>query len=949
MRRLFVVVGLALGVAALAIALAPWLVDASVYRAEIARRLEAATGRPATIEGAVDVVFFPSPRIRAGQVLLAEAPQQAGPSVTVRLVEFELGWGALFDDRPTLERLRLVEPEIIVRAAGPSLPALAMDDWALRFERADIDDGRVVWSDAAGNVRETVEHVRARILVAEAGGLRINGSAVAAGAPLEFDVAVGDRAAAGARPFAATVTLRPGLARATIRGTGGVGDNAGMRGRVQIEGADLAAAVRAMGLEAAFGDGMAPGVLDQPFSASAEMTSDGVDFAANDLAIRLGEMSATGAVSVRLAATPVVDLALTMTWLDLDRLRPGTRAATPAPGNGRPQTDGAVVTRIPAVPQALRAAVPKNLDASIDVAIEAIGVHGAIIRQTRLNAALSRGELVVNEVAAVLPGETEFSGFGQLTFDGGSARVEGAATFQSDNLRGLLRWFGVEAGAVPADRLRRIEGSTRIAGRLDHLEFTGIDVRIDSSRLRGGVAFVPGPRPGFGIDLTLDQLNLDGYVGAPGTGAGTGADSQGRSLREVISACDANLRLQAGFVTAAGIAIRDVALDATLNRDGLDIRALNLRDIAGASLRASGRVDSLSSDPALALDVELDAPEPGRLLRLADIPLPDVAPPLRARGHMRAGPGDGIVVENLAFALGEVELSGNARLELLPRPQLHADLSAGVLPFEAPVVATLRAASLPVATELHLSASKLDLGDQAVEEARLSIESQPGAAVATRLQGRLYDGTLELAMRLDDPRQPIAGTLMLTDVDLARMVKHLTGSGAVAGRGDLRADLSIEAGTAAPSWAMVSGTLTVAGRNGSIAGADLMAMRDRLRGSEPQHDIVSLLGTGLSGGSTRYERLTATASIDRGVVRSEDLRVETEVGVVQAGGTLDLGLRTIDAALTVPVSDRDGVPPLGVTLAGRLDDAHVGIDFARLQDYLRRQRAAVPSPDGTQP
>jgi len=951
-RRLLVVIGLLLGVAALAIALAPWLVDASVYRAEVARRLEVATGRPVAIDGPVDVVFFPFPRVRAGQIRLAGAPQRAGPGVTVRLVEFELGWGALFGDRPTLERLRLVEPEIVVRttdAAGSVLPAFAMEDWALRFERANIDDGRIVWFDAAGNVRETVEHVRARILVAETGSLRINGSAVAAGAPLEFDVAVGDRAATSARPFAATVTLRPGLARATIRGTGDLGDNAGLRGRVQIEGEDLAAVVRALGLEPAFGDGMVPGVLEQPFSASAVMTMNGIDIAANDLAIRLGEMSATGAVSLRLSATPVVDLALTMTWLDLDRLRPGARAATPMPGNGPPPADGAVVTRIPAMPQALRAAVPKNLDASVDVAIEAIGLHGAVIRQARLNAALSRGEVVVNELAAVLPGETEFSGFGQLTFESGTARVEGAATFQSDNLRGLLQWFGVEAQAVPADRLRRIEGSTRIAGRLDHLEFTGIDVRVDSSHLKGGIAFVPGPRPGFGIDLALDQLNLDGYVGAPGTDAQVGADVQVRSLREVISACDANLRLQAGLVTAAGIAIRDVALEATLNRDGLDIHALSVRDVAGASLRASGRIDGLSTDPALALDLALDAPEPGRLLRLADIPLPDIVPPLRAHGLLRTGSGDGVIIENLAVALGEVELSGDARFGLLPQPHFRAGLSAGVLPFEAPVVVTLRAATLPVAMELHLNASELDLGGDAVEAAQLSIESRPGAAAAGRLQGRLYDGALELAMRLDDPREPMTGTLMLTDVDLAQMTKHLTGSGAVTGRGDLRADLSIEAGAAAPSWAMVSGTLTLAGRNGSIAGVDLTAMRDRLGRSAPQHDIASLLGAGLSSGSTRYERLTATANIDRGVVRSDDLQIATEVGVVQAGGMLDLGLRTIDAALTVPVSDRDDVPPLGVTLAGRFDNAHVGIDFARLQDYLRRQRAAAPSPDRTQP
>src|SRR3546814_93844 len=79
-------------------------------------------------------------------------------------------------------------------------------------------------------------------------------------------------------------------------------------------------------------------------------------------------------------------------------------------------------------------------------------------------------------------------------------------------LRALLAWLGADVSDVPADRLRKMVGSARIDAAPDKVTITDIDVSLDVSRLRGGIAIAPRARPGFGIGLSIDKLNLDAYL-----------------------------------------------------------------------------------------------------------------------------------------------------------------------------------------------------------------------------------------------------------------------------------------------------------------------------------------------------------------------------------------------------------------------------------------------------
>ena len=128
----------------------------------------------------------------------------------------------------------------------------------------------------------------------------------------------------------------------------------------------------------------------------------------------------------------------------------------------------------------------------------------------------------------------------------------------ADNLRALLEWLGYAVDRVPADRLRKFSVTAQVTGRPDNIQFAGLDLRVDTSRVTGGIAYVDRGRPGFGARLEIDRLNLDAY--APDlTGVSDTGEPHVRpegvakpDLAGWLAGFDANLNADIGTLTVAG-------------------------------------------------------------------------------------------------------------------------------------------------------------------------------------------------------------------------------------------------------------------------------------------------------------------------------------------------------------------------------------------------------------
>ena len=933
MRKLLFAFGAVAVAGFAAVVAAPWLIDASQYRDEIARRVSQVTGREAAIDGRVTFVLLPSPRVRASDVRLVVGEADYPANIDAKHVELDLGWASLFGGAVEITHLRVIEPRVVItgRRTTDATPVPQLGPvTTVRIERTDIQNGRIVWVDPQSKAPRTVEQIQAVVLASPlASSIRITGTGVARAVPIEFDAVIGDAPPGRPNPFSLSASIRPSLARATLRGTYDAGAGA-LRGKLQAEGGDLLTALEVTGIQT---NGAAAGPLSQPFSATADLGWTAAEIAANDVVLQLGEVRATGAVNATLGQAPSVDLALALSWLDLDKLSrlerraPAVRPPAPRPTNG-------ATTRVvaPAVPRDL--AGEQALDLALDLGIEAVGLNGGVVRQLRLNAVMSRGDIVVNQATALLPGGTELTGFARIDADAQPAQIEGTVAARSDNMRGLLGWLGIDTRDVPAGRLRRFESQARVEGTPSRIELTGFSLLFDSTHATGGIAIAPGARIGLGLDLKIDQINIDGYSAvAP---AQPGQASGGLSLA-LLDRFDANLALTVDTMTLGGETIDGVVLDATLQRGDVALRRLEVGDLAGARVEASGQLAAISRQTASDLQVSVRAEDGSRLLRLLD--LTAVAPTSLSFAGRLAGQVDGdMAIDDVDFAYGDARFRGRARLTQKPARRVALELSTERLSADAFAhIAADDDASLGI--DAVVQADTLVLGPHEVAKARLEAHIDGGTPSAVDLTGMLHDGTLELTVRSEGPgRGKLNGTASLRNADLARAFAALIDVKAIAGRGDFRAAFSAPARRGANSWSGVSGSLELKGRDGVIDGIDLPVMRDMLDPGFPPADVVSLLGAGLQGGSTPFSALDAAATVQDGKLTVDTLRIATSVGDATGGGSADLVRAALDMWLAVPIGGPDA-PPVRIQLDGRIDDPRVALDFAQLQRYLANRKA----------
>ncbi|MCC7016825.1 MAG: AsmA family protein [Rhodospirillales bacterium] len=771
-----------------AVLVGPGLIDWNEYKAEIATRARALTGREVTLRGDIRLALLPAPALRVADVALASLPgAKEAQLVRLKTLEVRIALAPLLSGRIEVESVRLVEPVVALEilrdgrrtwdfapaapAAAPAAPGRAPEPArgavpAVRLDNFVVENGTVVFRDAAAGVEERVEAIAARVTAASLEGpFESAGSFKARGLALNYVVGIGKIADDRAVP----VNLNLNAAGAKLQSTGAISSLAQTpryRGKVKIEGENLAAVL------ALVGEGMPPAPpLAQPFAFEGALTASAAMVELKDLDLRLGESRGSGAVAAKLQGGVSAAAQISINRLDLDRWLaaaaevPGPPASAPAPSGkakdaanpGEKAKSSRSAAAVPPSSAPARAparfAIPKDLTASLALAVDAITLRGGLIGQARLKAEMADGEITLSQVSAQLPGSSDVAAFGFITAAEGQPKFDGQADVTVGDLRALLKWLDVAPPDVPADRLRSLKFTGKIAATPASVRVNGLDLALDGSRLTGNAQAAFARKPAFAVDLVLDRINLDSYFppsppapkaapAAPVTRTPTGAapaPSQAGTAASRAAALqglpefDADVKLAVKTATARGMAVRDAVADASFRNRALEIRRLAVADLAGMALAVSGRVDGVVELP-LARDVLFDA-------RIPDL--------------NRAARAFGVEPPDLARGLGAVAASGKINGNFLA-PQLEAKIGAagatatfagkaGVLPaFTLEGAASVRhddpirlAGALGVAYRPAgkigpLAASgQLKIGTNAVEVSGLKLSAGPASLAGT--------------------------------------------------------------------------------------------------------------------------------------------------------------------------------------------------------------------------
>src|SRR4029450_9179698 len=161
---------------------------------------------------------------------------------------------------------------------------------------------------------------------------------------------------------------------------------------------------------------------------------------------------------------------------------------------------------------------------------------------------------------------------------------------------------------------------------------------------------------------------------------------------------------------------------------------------------------------------------------------------------------------------------------------------------------------------------------------RVAANLRGGQLVITIGEAQAYNGVIKSFLALADFDQSVdvKSQLQFTDVDLESCLGQLFGLRRLEGKGNIQ--LAVE-GTGDSILAVtqtLSGTATLTGTNGALAGLNVEQLLRRL-------ERRPLSGGGeFRSGRTPYDKITVALKINQGTVTAEDVKVE--------GATVVLGL-----------------------------------------------------------
>ncbi|WP_291869576.1 AsmA family protein [Bradyrhizobium sp.] len=308
---------------------------------EIQMRVERETGYRLTIAGSSKIGIWPSLNVTLNDVTLQDPRDRDGSNrLTVGSVQADVTLSSLWSGRPQVTELVISRPVLqvpllrersgqLISSARPAAPPGGTDKAAI--DRVTVTDGTVVFSNLRDRVENRVDGINAEAKIDADRKVRITGSAKAGDRPLRFDISA--------------TAPAPLLERRNI----------------PIE----------ISLDA-------PGVLQTPLSAKAEIRLNGSAMMINGLSGTLGDGAFNGWASVDLASKPLVKLDLDFQRLDLGGSKASVNSGTQPWGNATFDISGL-----------------NYVDAQVRASAAQLSIGGAQFAPAAIDATLGSGVLKV--------------------------------------------------------------------------------------------------------------------------------------------------------------------------------------------------------------------------------------------------------------------------------------------------------------------------------------------------------------------------------------------------------------------------------------------------------------------------------------------------------------------------------------------------------------------------
>ena len=437
-----------------------------------------------------------------------------------------------------------------------------------------------------------------------------------------------------------------------------------------------------------------------------------------------------------------------------------------------------------------------------------------------------------------------------------------------------------------------------------------------------------------------------------------------RKITETLSGVEFSLAwpsISKSFGATGRFIWRDAPMDASLtladfpsvlagNRSGVKLR------VSGTPMKAAFE-GAISLKPTLKIEGTLAADAAS--LRNALVWAGQKPPPGGGFGRFAIKARTNVVAGTISLSSVNVELDGNAAEGVLTfaadgRQTLQGTLAADTLDLTS-YVSTVRLLTTnerswssgritleglaSVDVDLRLSAANVVVSNAKLGRTAIAANLRGGHLVVTIGEAQAYGGVIKgsLAFAEFDQGVEVKSQLQFTDVDLETCLGQLFGLRRLEGKGSMSLNVEGTGNSVLAVTRTLSGTATLTGTNGALAGLNVEQLLRRL-------ERRPLSGGGeFRTGRTPYDKIALALKIAKGTVTVDDVTIDGAAVKLALAGTASIPERELDlkgtASLVAP--PRPGATPfeLPFIVQGSWDDPIMLPDPEAL---IQRSGAAAP-------
>lgn len=646
--------GAAIAMVVATILIGPSFINWNRYKSEITEPIQKLTGRKLEIAGDVSFSILPAPVFSAQGLEFENIEGGRAPAFArVKSLEINVALLPLLGGRVDVTSITLNEPTIALEVlsdgrqnwtfARPGqkdpkdVPGTQQDDGApidISFSEVAIRGGTVSFYQAATDVSQHLDDIDATVSATTLDGpFAAKGEVVFNQAPMSFEVLIGNLKSGRAVPVSFSLGLGEAGAKMAFAGWANEASiDARINGRLTVVGENLASAIDDIaGAAGQKGVSPAKGIdpLRSPFSGEAQVVTSPNELRVRNISLMLGESVATGAFQATFDDGKLFEGSLDVASIDLDSWLSGWLHAGSESG-GEPEKASLAEPKIEAKAGGAGFNIPKDLSGIFKLSVGAINYRGGVARQIGVALRLGDGRVGIENASALLPGGSAIELTGVLAPENGAPRFNGQLTASSDNLRSLLSWLDVKVDAVPVDRLTRLSYSSSLDITPGAVQIYGADIALDTLHATGGVSIALQKRLAFGVDIAMDNLNLDTYLEASkGAVVAVKPKVEDKSLLAelkqslaVLDDIDANFKIMIGRLVWAGKDVEKLSLEGSLFAGELTLNAASIGNYLGTSGTLAGTARGFSRKPEGDLRLDFEFRDSAALGRFAGQELP---------------------------------------------------------------------------------------------------------------------------------------------------------------------------------------------------------------------------------------------------------------------------------------------------------------------------------------